>query len=374
MTRDIYRRLARFLDDLPGGFPETESGVELRILRRLFTPAEAELAIRLNLFLEEASDIASRTDLPEKQVEERLRTMAHRGLIFSAEKEGRMKYMASQFVIGIWEFHLNDLDTGLVRDMQEYIPFLLQEAWKVPQLRTVPVNRSLSPQLEIMSYENAEKIIRHKRKIAVAPCICRKEMALRGHECDKPSEVCLTFDRGAEYYQRNGLGREITAEEAIDILRLADDDGLVLQPGNAREAGFICCCCGCCCAVLRTLKKVPNPASMISSAYRVEITDNTCSQCEICLDRCQMDALKLTDNGVAVKSDRCIGCGLCVTTCPTGTLALSRKPRSEQPKVPKNTIGTYVRLSQARGKFRPDKYVLSQIKSKANRLKNSPAT
>ena len=370
MDRDIYRQLARFLDDLPGGFPATESGVELRILRRLFAPAEAELATRLNLFLEDVDDIARRTDLSTADVEKLLRTMARKGLIFSVEKQGNMKYMASQFVVGIWEFHLNDLDVELVRDMEKYIPHLFEEAWKIPQMRTIPVNQSLSPRLEIMSYENAEEIVRQKRKILVAPCICRKERALLGHKCDKPLEVCLSFDRGADYFERNGLGRVISIGEAIDILRLVNEEGLVLQPGNAREAGFICCCCGCCCAVLRTLKLTPKPAQSTWSAFRVEITGETCDQCGVCLDRCQMDALDLSDDGITVNYDRCIGCGLCVTTCPTGTLSLSKKPKPDQPRIPRNVVGTYIRLSQARGRFRPEKYVMSQIRSKANRLKS----
>jgi Na+-translocating ferredoxin:NAD+ oxidoreductase subunit B len=135
MIEDIYQQLARHLDDLPGGFPPTESGVELRILRRLFTPDQAELARRAGI------DTVAAT--------RRLEEMAKQGLILRMEPENGDKpfqYMAAQFVIGIWEFHVNDLDIALIKDMNEYMPTLSEEIWKVPQLRTIPVGRSISVQ------------------------------------------------------------------------------------------------------------------------------------------------------------------------------------------------------------------------------------
>ena len=82
--------------------------------------------------------------------------------------------MASQFIIGIWEYHVTNLDPELIQYMNEYLPDLIKEAWIVPQLRTIPVNRSFSPKMEIMTYENAEEIINKHKKLAVAPCICRR--------------------------------------------------------------------------------------------------------------------------------------------------------------------------------------------------------
>ncbi|MBW1770279.1 MAG: hypothetical protein JRJ17_03805, partial [Deltaproteobacteria bacterium] len=139
------KKLAEHLDKLPGGFPSTETGVELRILRRLFTPEEAEFALRLTLIPEEPRVIARRARVTTEEASRRLEEMAGKGLIFRmGPKRGSTKYMASQYVIGIWEYHVDDLDEGLIRDMNEYIPTLMNvETWKkAPQLRTIPVGRS----------------------------------------------------------------------------------------------------------------------------------------------------------------------------------------------------------------------------------------
>ncbi|MFQ6116401.1 MAG: 4Fe-4S ferredoxin, partial [bacterium] len=145
MENDIYQKLAQHLDNLPGGFPATESGVELRILRRLFTPEEAQLTLHLTLIPEEARVVARRAKIGIDEAGRRLEEMARKGLIFSVELEGGVRqYMVSQLVIGIWEFHVNDLDEEFVRDMDEYLPTLFKEAWKTPQMRTIPINRSIT--------------------------------------------------------------------------------------------------------------------------------------------------------------------------------------------------------------------------------------
>ena len=198
-------------------------------------------------------------------------------------------------------------------------------------MRTVPVGRSITPAMEVMAYETAEELVRAQKRFSVAPCICRKEKSLTGQSCDKPLEVCMAFGTGADYYQRNGQGRAITKEEALAILTRADEAGLVLQPGNAKEAMFICACCGDCCGVLTTLKRYPKPGTLVSSPFVAAY------------ERRHLPGLRrlrgpLPDGGAATGGrrgcvldvDRCIGCGLCVSTCPSESLTLVRKPESEQ--------------------------------------------
>ena len=371
MTKEIYQQLARHLDDLPGGFPSTESGVELRILRRLFTPEQAELALRLTLIPEEPRVVARRAGIDTVAATRRLEEMAKQGLILRMEPENGDKpfqYMAAQFVIGIWEFHVNDLDIALIKDMNEYMPTLSEEIWKVPQLRTIPVGRSISVQTEVLPYEKAEELVRAQEKILVAPCICRREHTMSGHGCDKPEETCLVFGIGMDYYKRNGIGRVIDQREALGILEKANEAGLVLQPGNSQELMNICCCCGCCCQVLKAFKRREKPASMAATAFIVNTNPDTCSGCETCIDRCQMEALRIENDQVVLNKDRCIGCGLCVSTCPTESLTLVRKPESEQLTVPKDVEKAAIQLGKARGKLGPGKMISMLVKSKVDRL------
>lgn len=375
MTDTVYQRLARHLDTLPGGYPPTQSGVELRILERLFSPEEADLALHCTLIPEEARVIARRAGLTPEEASRRLNRMASKGLIFSIEKPGRPPlYMAAQYVIGIWEYHVQDLDPELVRDMNAYIPTLMDyDVWKkAPQLRTVPVERSIQATTNVLPYEQAEELVRARKRYLVAPCICRKEHRLVGEGCDRPLETCLVFDLGADYYLRNGLGREIDLHEALDILKQADKSGLVLQPSNAQRVINICCCCGCCCQVLKTIKRHPRPSEIVSSPFIAELDAETCKGCGVCVDRCQMDALVMEDETVRLNQDLCIGCGLCVSTCPTGSLRLERK--AHQPEVPRSMMESAVRLGRARGKLGTLSLAGMQIKSKMDRLLATKST
>ncbi len=368
---DIYQNLAQHLDRLPAGFPRTESGVELRILKRLFTPGEAELARHLTLIPEKPKVVARRAGIRCEDAERRLDVMVEKGLAFYVvHEDGTPQYQAIQFVVGFWEAQVNRLDQEFVRDMEEYWPAVFDlAAWeKTPQLRTVPVYESIDVPREVMSYEQAEELIRVHDTMGVAPCICRQEQKIKGQTCDRPEETCMQFGKLAEYYFRRGVARPIDRQEALGILKQANTLGLVLQPSNSREAAFLCCCCGCCCAVLRNIKRFPKPASLVSTPFTVMMRPEGCTGCGRCLHRCQMDALRMEADRAVVDAGRCIGCGLCVSTCPTHSLVLTRKPDSEQTKIPRNFRQTLIALGRKRGKLTPGGMLKMLAKSKIDRL------
>jgi Na+-translocating ferredoxin:NAD+ oxidoreductase subunit B len=371
MATDVYERLARFLDELPAGFPPSGSGVEHRILRRLFTPEEAELAMHLTLLAEEARVIARRARIPVEEAARRLDEMEKKGLIFAVHKQGNpAQYMATQVVIGFFEYQVNKLHPDLVHDFEEYLPVWFKATpWqKTPQMRTIPVGESIDPHLEVMAYEQAEVLIRAQDRLSVAPCVCRQERRVAGEGCDKPLETCLSFGMAADYYAHNGWGRAVSQAEALEMLRRAEEVGLVLQPGNSKDAGFICMCCGCCCGILRALKMYPKPAEIVSSPFHAALDAALCNGCGTCETRCQMEAIALDGDRAHLDLDRCIGCGLCVTTCPTGALHLVRKPAETQRFVPKDIVDTTIRLAQARGKMGTPDLVRMMVRSKVDRL------
>jgi electron transport complex protein RnfB len=371
MATDVYERLAQFLDRLPAGYPRTESGVELRILRRLFTPEEADLAQHLTLLPEEARVIARRARIPVEEAAQRLQEMERKGLIYALYQEGKPpQYMATQMVVGFFEYQVNKLCPEIVHDFEEYFPLAFDpDVWqKTPQMRTIPVGESIDPHLETMLYEQAEALVRGQDRFCVAPCICRQEQATIGHPCSKPMETCLSFGMAADYYVHNGWGRSISQDEALRLLKRAEEVGLVLQPGNARNAIFICMCCGCCCGILRAAKLHPRPAEVLSSPYHAALNLDTCDGCGTCETRCQMEAIALDDGQAQLDLNRCIGCGLCVTACPTGSLSLVRKPAEQQRYVPKDIVDTNLKLAQARGKMRPPELIGMVVRSKVDRL------
>ena len=368
---DLYEQLAQFVDDLPAGYPRTESRVELKILEMLFTPEEAELFMHLSLLGEEPKVIAHRAQQPVEAVSERLAEMEKKGLVYATQKPGKPpEYIAQQFVVGFWEGQVNRLNRELVEAIEEYLPsFVDFDLWqKAPQLRTIPIGESIPVQAEVMPYERAEEIIKDHATIAVTNCICRQELHIAEQGCTKPMETCMSFGGAAEHTVRTGRGRKISQEEALAILDLADRAGLVLQPGNAKRPAFLCACCGCCCGILRNIKKHPQPASIVSSPFIATHDPDICSGCGTCVERCQMDAITLPNGTAELHQERCIGCGLCVSTCETGALTLGRKPEREQRPIPKNVVAANLQLAQARGKLGKKELAGMLIQSKKDRL------
>jgi electron transport complex protein RnfB len=365
---DVYKRLARHLDDLPAGFPSTPSGVELRILKRLFTEDEAEMALLLSVLPEAPESVAVRAKLAPTETARRLEDMSRKGLIYRLEREdGGLRYSANQYVIGIWEYQVDRLDPELIRDMDEYMPTLMTAGpWKeTPQLRTIPIMQVIPVRHEILAHEKAEDLILGQDRFLLAPCICRKERKLAGAGCDKPEDACLIMGRGVDYYRDNGIGRVIDREEALAVLRRADEAGLVLQPSNAKKIANICMCCGCCCGVLRTIKAVPKPAEYVSSPFRAALDEKLCLDCGRCFERCPMDAIGRDDAGrIRLDPDRCIGCGLCVSTCAGRSLTLLRKPDGEQRDVPASFRQTYVDMARRRGKLKPAQLAKAWLRTK----------
>ncbi len=351
MTQDIYESLAVHLDGLPGGFPRTESGVEMRILKRLFTEDEAALACRLRAMPEPVERIAKRTGLPPEELSDKLYRMSIKGLVFRADTPEGPRYMAAQYVVGIWEYQVNDLDEGLIKDMNEYIPHLIDPFLKLKtkQLRTIPIGASLDGQGAVMPYEEARKLIEQQNKIVVAPCICRREHSMIGKGCGKLAEACLIFSGAAHFYEKNGLGRPISREEALQILKKAEEDALVLQPTNAQKIMAMCLCCGDCCQILKSLKRLPKPSALVHTNYYAKVNGEECIGCEICLDRCQMEAISMQDDVAAVDTDRCIGCGLCIPTCSADAIDLIRKDEKDCYTPPDNVIETLRSIAEERG-------------------------
>jgi Na+-translocating ferredoxin:NAD+ oxidoreductase subunit B len=372
MDTDLYERLAQHLDALPGGFPRTASGVEMRILRRLFRPEQAELALRLTLLAEEPRVSARRAGITTDEAARRLEEMDEQGLLYSIQPPGGPpRYQTQQFVIGIWEHQVDRLDADLVRDFQEYHRLALgdPERWRrVAQLRTVPVSESIAGQTEVLPYERAEELVRGHHAYAVANCICRQEQRLAGAGCDKPQESCLVFGTAAHHYVRTGRGRAIDLDEALAILHRAEQAGLVLQAGNDRQSLNICCCCGCCCGVLRALKRDPRPAGVAASPFQACLAPERCEGCGLCVARCPMEALVLGVDRAALDLDRCIGCGLCAAACPNGALALVRRAPGEQQPVPPNIAHAYIHWLRARGTMGYGRLLGMVLRSGVDRL------
>jgi NAD-dependent dihydropyrimidine dehydrogenase PreA subunit len=349
----VFRELREQLDQYSVGFPETKSGVEIKLLEKLFDEEEARMYLQLSMMLETPQAIAERTKRDPTEVGRLLERMAEKGLVFRLRKKGTTKYAAVAFVVGIYEFQVNTMDRELAELMEQYMEeaFTKQISDHTAPMRTIPVNRAISVSWPVAPYEDARQIVQTKDRIAVTNCICRVQQGLLEKGCEKPLEVCFSFGSHADYYVEKGISRWISQEEALIILDSCEEAGLVPQPFNAQNPGGMCNCCGDCCGILRALKKQPKPAASVIANYYAVVDSTLCSGCETCLDRCQMEAITVGPDAVAhADLDRCIGCGLCVSACPTEALELRPRPEGERREPPAKAQDTMMELAQKRGK------------------------
>jgi ferredoxin len=350
---DVFKRLARHLDNTPSGFPETESGVELRILKQLFTTEEAGLALSLVLSLEPVETIARRAGKNPETIEPLLLEMGRKGLIIHVNRDGKNVFMLLHFVVGIWEYQVNRLTPELIKDFNEYVPYLIKDQYKnkTQQLRVVPVAKAVNTELNIMDYEQVESIIKSQSKILVAPCICRKEHTIMGEGCGREMETCLVFAGGAYIYESRGIGRIISQAEALDIVKKGVKQGLVPQPSNAKKPLNICLCCSCCCQILKNIKEFEAPAKIVSSNFQADVDADACTGCQACQEICPMDAIEMDEERIIaqVNLDRCIGCGLCVTVCEFEAMHLKDKKDTEKIEPPANLMETYINITREKG-------------------------
>jgi electron transport complex protein RnfB len=350
MDEEVYVKLREFLHGLPGGFPATESGVEMKILKKLFTPEDAGMTLGLTRDLEPPAVIARRCGMGEREAADRLASMASRGLIYRDTEGDGTLYRAEQFIVGIYEYQLGTMDKEFSELVEEYIPYigLAMAGVETLQTRFVPVGSAVEVSHVVATHDRIRDLVRKQDILGVKECICRKQQGLLGNRCEYPLEICLMFGQFAKYHLENGWpGREIDVEEALRLLDLSEELGLVLMAENAQDIRFVCSCCGCCCSGLKILKMLPNPAELLHSNYRSVIDAGECDACGVCVERCPMNAVASGEDSMSIDPKRCIGCGVCLSTCAQD--AISFITREEVVVPPLDSKDTFSRILKERG-------------------------
>ncbi|MBW1786038.1 MAG: 4Fe-4S binding protein [Deltaproteobacteria bacterium] len=353
MEKNIFRRLQEQLDQYSLGFPATNSGIELDILREMFTEKEAAMFTVLTAELETPEAVAARLDRPIDGVAAELEDMALKGLLFRRRHGQTAEYSAIPFIHGLVEFQIERLDKKTVKLIGLYIKKKFKDVMSRNTksfMRTIPIRHSIDVTHHVAAYDDACEILKKEKLIVITDCACRRQKALFGKDCGKPKEVCFMFGPMGQYYIDNGLGRRIDLDEAHGILAKAHKAGLVTQPASAQKPFTMCNCCGDCCGFLHAINQHPKPAELVFSNYTAVVDQEACFGCETCVERCEMGAVKMNGDGLSeIDPDRCIGCGLCVTTCPEEAVRLVPKPEAKHQTPPADTAEQMIRLAEKRG-------------------------
>ena len=333
----IYFELQKHLDRQAVGFPATRSGAEIRILKHIFTPREAEIATCLTYKPEPVETIMRRMQNRIESSEElvqHLERMQRKGGIETKPKNGQRLYSNTPLVVGMFELQIDRLTPEFIRDFDEYtadkkfgIAFL---STALPQMRTIPVAKSIEPRHRVSTFDEVTALLHQADDpFVILECICRKKKSMEGQTCAATGrkETCLAIGGIAQTLLLSGSGREISREEALSIIELNQEEGLVLQPSNTAKADFICSCCGCCCGMLGVHRSLPKPLEFWASNFHAQVETDTCIGCGVCAERCQVDAVHVYEDKERAVVDllRCLGCGVCIPHCPTGSITLHKK-------------------------------------------------
>jgi ferredoxin len=334
-----YENLREHLDKYPIGFPASETGADIRLLKHLFEPEEAVIATMLTDKYEPLEKIYERSklDMNISELKEKLDIMASKGAIHYKIVDGERHYANAYLIIGMYEYQVNRLTPEFLKDLSKYYgkEFEIELfGTKISQFRTVPVEKSVTAEHSLPTYEELEKIVNNSPgPYVLIDCICRKANKMGGAPCKVTSrkETCFAMETMADLYINEGWGREGTRQEALEMLRMNQEEGLVFQAENIKDPKFICSCCGCCCGILTSLKEFPETVDFFSTNYYAQINADACVGCGTCIDVCQIEAIKMKNDISKVNKRRCIGCGNCVLICPEQAIQLIKKDKVEIP-------------------------------------------
>jgi Na+-translocating ferredoxin:NAD+ oxidoreductase subunit B len=337
----VYMDLQKHLDKQAVGFPTTKSGVEIRLLKELFTPEQAGLVLHLSYQPQSEQDIFAKVKengMPFKIMKSLLEAMDVNGTIGVKEKNGIRLYFTIPLLIGIAELHWAKATPQYRAYFGEYMRGEFGTAFvstRVSQMRTIPVEKSLHAEHHVASYDQIREVINSSPgPFSIGMCMCREGARQRGQPCKTTSrtETCMAIGDWASRSIKAGR-KEITREEAMKVIDLNEADGLVLQPNNSQKVDFLCSCCGCCCGVLNLQKRLPKPAANWTHSFYAVVDEGNCTACGICAEKCQMKAIIIDEQAghSVINLDRCFGCGNCVAVCPSEALALARKEKGSVP-------------------------------------------
>jgi Pyruvate/2-oxoacid:ferredoxin oxidoreductase delta subunit len=255
-----------------------------------------------------------------------IESLYKRGYLTKRSKEGEDHYKSNPFDQILKRF-VNHSSRYQELSDEEKIPFqesvtgLYLERMRAsdkPVYRVIPVEKTIQDKRQLIPYYQALHYIKEASALAFIDCICRTTH----QKCDKPREVCLSLGDQAKFFVERGLGEEIDIQKGLEILNIAEKNGLVHSINNKESPNFLCNCCECCCVFVQGLKKYGIYTSIGKSGFIASLDSDLCDQCGICLEKCIFEAISNEEDNVEFEKDKCFGCGLCAYNCPQSAIKL----------------------------------------------------
>ncbi len=288
---------------------------EYMILEPVVTEEMAEVALCMNIRQKtNAKELAPLCGKSVEETEKLLWELAVAGVCFVNKIDGVDTYWYDTWVPGIMEMMVNNKENinkfpqiaeafeayGRVRGPKTTGAFPVGTGL----MRVIPIEKAIDGETRRASYEEVSKYLYDNDIFTVSDCSCRITRKVMGEGCGHLAEdMCIQMGHAAEYYIRTGRGRQITREEAFEIIKRAEENGLMHQIPNLDGSGkthAICNCCGCSCLALRTAEMFKN-VDMVRSNYVSSIDKEKCVACGECVVNCPVNALKLGQKLCSIK-------------------------------------------------------------------------
>jgi ferredoxin len=363
----IYRSLGKKIDNLTVRAPWNETFHS--ILKKLYTPEEAEVVVKMPYTLSTIDRIARVTGVEKTRLHGILAKLSNKGLLLDLynENDGLCYFMPSPLLIGLFEFTMmrtknSDNKKECAKLFQEYFanfyPANFSRGEQVSILRVIPVEETVNPSVEFMDCEKASSLIENSHRFAMGLCSCRNEKFLNGEkECDAPLDNCSAIGIGADYLIRHNMGREVSKSEMLDNFARSKELGLVFCADNTKRNPMVVChCCKCCCNYLAGANKFGFPGSTVTSNFISVIDEAKCTGCGKCVELCPVNAINLVSANDPRKKKKkkadldvrlCVGCGVCALKCPADAIGMIN--RGVRVIHPETTFERIILLSLERG-------------------------
>ena len=311
-------KLAKMVGGLTGMMNHIdENAPEYYALECVVSDEQADVALQLGLRKERTAEyVAQKCGKSLEETREILMELAQIGVCKVYHNEaGEEVFLVQIFAPGILEMMVNNDEQvkahpQIGKAFEEYTRLRISGiAPNLPMgtgmMRVIPIETAISADTQSVPYEHLSYYLDKYDTFSVSDCSCRKSRRILGQGCGHlEHEMCIQMGTGAEYYIRTGRARQITRQEAEEILRKAEENGLMHQIPNIEglgESAAICNCCSCSCFAMRVATMFRSPDA---------IRSNYVSQ---------------------VDKEKCVACGQCVENCPTNALRLGQKLCAKQP-------------------------------------------
>lgn len=254
-----------------------------------------------------------------------MENLFRRGVLDKIEVDGKIKYKVAHIASRLESFIVLEKSYWLslsseTRDVfNSYI--MNPDIWLPPRINQNKVFETILP------FEESLKILEESdtEYYFLAECNCNNY--IMGCEKDK-HEICIHFpSRKPEPNSPDGrkLSKRVTRQEAIDALHYAKQMGLIHKLGPSGES--FCNCCVDCCIHHHDAEKYQKilKGSFIRTPYEINVDEDKCVGCQVCLKRCQFEALQLSGKTIVVDKEKCWGCGNCRESCKMEALSIIKK-------------------------------------------------